>query len=79
MTDHQAKQFALRINALRRIQKFDKVLQDLDAIASAQGTYDYCPYLCGMANGIRCLKAIWCDEPVVYMPRPDHWLEDSRS
>jgi hypothetical protein len=76
MTQARAKQVALEAPSLRRSNKLQGDIDNLVAIACADGNWNYSPYFMGMANGILVVKAALTGETPKFLSSPERWLED---
>jgi hypothetical protein len=53
-----------------------KAIEEMIAIQCRSGTYDYDPYMHGMANGMIFIHSMLTDSSPKYMSAPKQWLKD---
>jgi hypothetical protein len=51
-------------------------LENMIAIQSTDGNWNYCPYMHGLANGLILARAVMIDEEPIFLERPHTWLEN---
>ena len=56
-----------------KLEKYKKELQDLINTQSADGNWNYDPYMQGMANGLICAMSVLTGEEPVYKSAPKQW------
>jgi len=58
------------------LQKSVKTLREMKDVQCRDGTWNYDPYMHGMANGIIFALSMFDDKPPQYLDAPDVWLKD---
>jgi len=69
---------ASQIECLVKLQNSVKTLRDMKDVQCNGGTWNYAPYMHGMANGMIFALSLFDEHCPEYLEAPEEWLEDNR-